>query len=74
MDLIDAAVNPYHILRLKKQLNKAELKNVHDEIDEQYLITLLWYYNTKGEKNTSQNSNYIGVGDRVKAHKDQMKK
>ena len=35
VDLIDAAVKPYHISTLKKQLGKAEIKNVCREIDEE---------------------------------------
>ena len=41
MELIYAAVKPYHIASLNKYLDKAELKIFFIDIDEQYLINLL---------------------------------
>ena len=74
LELIDAAVNPYHIATLNKQLDKAEIENVCHDIDEECLITLLEYQNIKIEKKTRHRSNYIGIGDRVQSHKDKLKK
>ena len=44
MELINAAVNPYHIKILKKQLDKVEILNIYD-VDKKWLIYLLDYQN-----------------------------
>ena len=44
MELIDAAVKPYHIKILKKQLDKVEILNIYD-VDKKWLIYLLDYQN-----------------------------
>ena len=74
MEIIDAAVKSYHIETLKKQLDKAELKNVCRGIDEECLVTFLDYQNIKREKNTRHKSNYMGIGARAQSHKAKLKK
>ena len=72
MDLIYAAMNPYHIENLKKQLDKAEIKNAFRVIDEQCLITLIKYQNIKIDEETMHKSNYMGLGDRVQSQRDKI--
>ena len=48
VDIIDDAVNPYHISSLNKQLDKAEIKNICHGIDYKFLMNILEYQNTNG--------------------------
>ena len=72
MDLIYAATNPYHIETLKKQLDKAEMKNAFRVIDEQCLITLLGYQNIRRDTNKRHKSNYMGFEAIFQSHKDKL--
>ena len=74
MYIINATVNPDHILTLKRQLDNAELKNVCHAIDEEYLITLPEYHNIKRETKTRHKINYIGIGARLQSHKAKLEK
>ena len=69
MDIVGAAVNRDHISTLKKNLDKAELKNVCRDIYEQCLITLPKYHNIKRDKDTRHKSKYMVFGDSVYSQK-----
>ena len=73
MEIIDAAVNPYHITTLKIQLGKAELKCVCRGIYGKCLITLPEYQNIKRDTNKRHKRNYMGVGARLQSHKAKIK-
>ena len=74
MELINTAVNPDHIKNLNKHLDKAEIKNNCNDIDDQCLITLLKYHNTKRETYTRNKREYMGIGYRFQSHKAKLKK
>ena len=63
-----------HISILKKQLDNTGLNNVCHEIDEQGLINLLKYQNTKIDANTREKSNHTGVGASVQSQKAKLNK
>ena len=58
MELIYAALKPYHIKCLNKQFPNVNLKNFFHDIDEQCLINILKYRNFKIETKTKNKSNH----------------
>ena len=63
-----------HIVTLKKQLDKADIKHFCHEIDDQPLINTLEYHNIKRDTKKRHKRNYMGFGSRLQSHKAKLNK